>query len=51
MSPLDPLNVGGKMSIDINKMYGKEAIALPSNYIEENNIDAKNGLNEKNISW
>lgn len=38
------------MSIDINKMYGKEAIALPSNYIEENNIDAKNGLNEKTLA-
>ena len=36
--------------MEINKMYGKEAVATPDNYITENNIDIKNGLNDKQLS-
>lgn len=36
--------------MEISKMYGKEAITSPDNYIAENNIDIKNGLNDKQLS-
>lgn len=36
--------------MEINKMYGKEAVETPDNYIIENNIDVKNGLSDKMLS-
>jgi len=38
-----------KENIDIKEMYGKYTIKTPEHYIEENNIDIKNGLSNEEL--